>query len=255
MSNISAIALRKIALGVFFISPVAMCASFNCADAKTGAEKAICANATVSLLDEKLGSAYSKASSKVEEPGLLRDGQRVWLRTVWNKCRSEECFQTAAVARLDELAKLKRFEWKKFVDAEQGFEFSYPTNLRIEKSADGPPNIISLLRKGVDPAKDTVNTTLEVCREDLATTAKSHSLFQGRSFEPTVPEASSGPGWRRLQATVLCGWSDEAGFHSGGECLHAAISNGSRTVVFESGGSDVPEWVPRVLGSIKFLKK
>ena len=68
-------------------SAVAAAASFPCEKAQTRIEKAICADAEVSQLDEYLGRYYSGARTALRESAscLVAD-QRQWLSSVRNGC-------------------------------------------------------------------------------------------------------------------------------------------------------------------------
>jgi uncharacterized protein len=60
-------------------------ASFDCSKASTAVEGSICANPTLSALDEKLAAAYKQAVAASPNPASLLDGQRAWLKTL-NAC-------------------------------------------------------------------------------------------------------------------------------------------------------------------------
>ena len=61
----------------------AAAASFDCAGARTRAEKAICADPALAAADEAMGRAYralANALQRKQRPGLVRD-QREWLQS------------------------------------------------------------------------------------------------------------------------------------------------------------------------------
>ena len=64
-------------------------ASFDCGRAKTLVEKSICANPTLSQLDDSMASTYKNALTR---GGGVRADQRVWLRER-DKCKDEICIQ------------------------------------------------------------------------------------------------------------------------------------------------------------------
>lgn len=85
-------------------SAAAAAASFPCEKAQTRIEKAICADAEVSDLDEYLGRYYSAARDALQEsaPCLVAD-QRQWLGSVRNACKDTACLKKAYLERLAEL--------------------------------------------------------------------------------------------------------------------------------------------------------
>jgi uncharacterized protein len=85
-------------------SGVAAAASFPCEKAQSRIEKAICADAQVSELDEYLGRYYQAARDALREsaPCLAAD-QRQWLSAVRNPCQDAACLKKAYLERLGEL--------------------------------------------------------------------------------------------------------------------------------------------------------
>jgi uncharacterized protein len=87
---------------------VAPAASFPCEKAATSVEKSICANATVSALDEHMGRYYAAARTELgAAKNCLATNQREWLRTVRNACTDAKCLERAYLARLAELDALQ----------------------------------------------------------------------------------------------------------------------------------------------------
>jgi uncharacterized protein len=85
----------------------ASAASFDCAKAQSRIEKAICADAEVSDLDEYLGRYYSAARSALGRAGdCLRADQAQWLRTR-NACNDAACLKKVYLERLAELHPLQ----------------------------------------------------------------------------------------------------------------------------------------------------
>ncbi len=60
-------------------------ASFDCGKASTAVEGSICANPTLSALDEQLAAAYKQAVAASPNPAAFLEGQRAWLKTL-NAC-------------------------------------------------------------------------------------------------------------------------------------------------------------------------
>jgi uncharacterized protein len=67
-----------------FTFPV-QAASFDCAKARTAAEKMICADAELSKLDERMAAAYAKTLARTKDKGKLKREQKEWL-TRRDKC-------------------------------------------------------------------------------------------------------------------------------------------------------------------------
>jgi uncharacterized protein len=83
-------------------------ASFDCAKAQSRIEKAICADAQVSDLDEYLGRYYSAARAAVRESAAcLAADQKQWLSAVRNKCEDTACLRKVYRERLAELHPLQ----------------------------------------------------------------------------------------------------------------------------------------------------
>jgi uncharacterized protein len=83
-------------------------ASFDCGKAQSRIEKAICADAEVSDLDEYLGRYYqaARAALQVSVQCLAAD-QRQWLSSVRNACKDAPCLRKAYLERLGELDALQ----------------------------------------------------------------------------------------------------------------------------------------------------
>lgn len=80
-------------------------ASFDCAKARTGAEKLICSDSLVSALDNALDEEYELVSTtnSDEENISLKTQQKAWLATR-NKCPDASCLQRAYETRIKQLA-------------------------------------------------------------------------------------------------------------------------------------------------------
>ena len=98
--------LPLLALALAWSAPAAA-ASFDCAKAQSRIEKAICADAEVSDLDEYLGRYYFAARSTLGRAGdCLRADQTQWLRTR-NACADAACLKKVYLERLAELHPLQ----------------------------------------------------------------------------------------------------------------------------------------------------
>ena len=54
--------------------------SFDCAEARSGAEQAVCASADLSALDRVLASVYARAAATPDAPASLAGVQRGWIK-------------------------------------------------------------------------------------------------------------------------------------------------------------------------------
>lgn len=99
--------MRTLLLALF--APLAThAAGFDCARAATRVEKAICADAEVSRLDELLARFYSAARDRLAENGsCLAADQRQWLREKRNACADGACLKKTYLGRLAELVELQ----------------------------------------------------------------------------------------------------------------------------------------------------
>ena len=91
-------ALRRIGLGLLIVAASlfnAHSASFDCSKASTAVEGSICANPTLSVLDEQLAAAYKQAVNASPNPAALLDTQRAWLKTL-NACGANAPCLTSA---------------------------------------------------------------------------------------------------------------------------------------------------------------
>jgi uncharacterized protein len=92
-------------------------ASFDCRKAVQPREKAICANASLGQLDERMSAAYFQELRGVSEAAgsLMRDDQRLWLRWLGTVCEARSagdpqrlagCLEGPYRERADELQKM-----------------------------------------------------------------------------------------------------------------------------------------------------
>jgi uncharacterized protein len=102
---------RNVILGLLLglmWSAAAEAASFPCEKAQSRIEKAICADAEVSDLDEYLGRYYAAARSVLGRAGdCMRADQQQWLREVRNSCADAACLKKAYLERLGVLDPLQ----------------------------------------------------------------------------------------------------------------------------------------------------
>lgn len=87
--------------------PNTVCAaSFNCTKAGTDQEKMICADSTLSSLDDKLAQTYKSAvlEANTAKAAEIQAQQKEWLRNVRNSCTSKPCLVQAYEKRIHQLA-------------------------------------------------------------------------------------------------------------------------------------------------------
>src|SRR4051812_45739507 len=77
--------------------------SFDCSKAGSFVEHQICADPTLSSLDEDLANVYRQVQATSPRPDALRAAQRAWLKEVRNACTDVQCLTQAYRARLDDL--------------------------------------------------------------------------------------------------------------------------------------------------------
>jgi uncharacterized protein len=78
-------------------------ASFDCAKASAPQEKAVCANPTLSALDDKLAESYKNARAVSQDPAKLKSEQIEWIKEV-RKCAVEtSCIERLYSLRISEL--------------------------------------------------------------------------------------------------------------------------------------------------------
>ncbi|WP_192559877.1 lysozyme inhibitor LprI family protein [Pseudomonas allokribbensis] len=92
-----------IALVLAFISLHSHATSFDCAKAVSFAEKSICADTALSLLDEQLNSQYVRALDSAANRNQVRIEQREWLR-LRDNCVTDSCLSTSMSQRLNQLS-------------------------------------------------------------------------------------------------------------------------------------------------------
>ncbi len=80
-------------------------ASFDCNQAATLIEKAICAEPALSTLDDQLLQAYKDALAKAASAETIKAEQRNWLKNIRNKCQDSACLHNTYLKRIKELLK------------------------------------------------------------------------------------------------------------------------------------------------------
>lgn len=104
MPRMRATALVLLASAGIVWSGAAGAASFDCANAATPAEKAICADPALSKADDELAAAYKTARGATLDPASLRRAQREWLQ---NRDRTDVA-QNYLLANTNRIAELTK---------------------------------------------------------------------------------------------------------------------------------------------------
>lgn len=102
-------------LSLSMLPLLAHAAGFDCRKAASAAEKAICADATLSKMDDDLAGAWQKARATATDPTALMQQQRDWL-ALRNACgANKECLRSSYRLRLQALqnaASTGDFRWQ-----------------------------------------------------------------------------------------------------------------------------------------------
>lgn len=82
--------------------------SFDCKKAQTRVEKMVCADPSLTELDEHLGRYYAAARMELESAAsCLQSDQAQWLKSTRDVCQNEACLKAAYLNRLGELDALQ----------------------------------------------------------------------------------------------------------------------------------------------------
>lgn len=83
-----------------FVTSGVHAASFDCNKATTLVEKAICSEAQLSELDERLTQFYKQGLANADDADVLKFEQKLWLKNVRNKCHGSACLKRAYIDRI-----------------------------------------------------------------------------------------------------------------------------------------------------------
>lgn len=96
---------KKIILAILLlIGQTCFAASFDCSQAKSASEIAICADESLSKLDEQLAVAYNSLKSKLSDSGQLEADQKAWFSNREVCGNQVECLTTSIQTRINELS-------------------------------------------------------------------------------------------------------------------------------------------------------
>ena len=93
-----------------FTTSLVQAASFDCDEAKTNAEKAICSNTELSSLDEKMHDAYKTLLVISRFTEGIKEQQRFWLKER-DRCSDSNCLTEVYMRRLTEIQEQSLPEW------------------------------------------------------------------------------------------------------------------------------------------------
>jgi len=94
---------KIIATSLLLVSQVAFAASFDCLQAKSPSEVAICSDDALSKLDEQLAAVYTSLKSKLSDSAQLESDQKIWFLNR-ESCGSQvDCLTSITQARINEL--------------------------------------------------------------------------------------------------------------------------------------------------------
>ncbi len=89
---------------VILVSPGAAAASFNCANASNFIERQICADESLSALDDEMAQLYKNALLRSSNSGAIKLAQRAWLKEIRSKCADSRCLAAVYTARIEDLS-------------------------------------------------------------------------------------------------------------------------------------------------------
>lgn len=106
-TSIGRSAKAVLTLSILMTAASGQTASFECERADTPVEKAVCADADLSLLDEELAAAYTQATSSSQAGNALQQDQRLWIKNR-NACGPEiPCIKGQYAIRLAHLFRIQ----------------------------------------------------------------------------------------------------------------------------------------------------
>ena len=89
----------------FLYIAISAAASFDCNNAGTLTERAICASSQLSALDDQMVKSYKDALANAGDRNALTVSQRLWLRQKRDPCQDDTvCLRQAYIARIAEFA-------------------------------------------------------------------------------------------------------------------------------------------------------
>jgi uncharacterized protein len=93
-------------IAILLVPSLVLGASFDCRKAGSEVEKLICADQSLSQLDETLSKIYRKAMRSASDPESLKLEQTKWLREERDRCADKSCLEKVYHNRLAALEEL-----------------------------------------------------------------------------------------------------------------------------------------------------
>jgi uncharacterized protein YecT (DUF1311 family) len=94
----------RILVTSLFLIGTANSASFDCSNAVTAVDKAICVDAELSALDDRLAGAYKQALDQASKDTVTAS-QRAWIEAR-NRCVDKRCLRRSYERRIEELSRI-----------------------------------------------------------------------------------------------------------------------------------------------------
>jgi uncharacterized protein len=163
-------------------------ASFDCAEASTKVEKLICADETLSKLDEALAAAYADAL-KSSDPASLKAEQKAWLKGR-NACPDTVCVRQTYEARLAVLREAITLP-------------KPPGQIGQEIATTEAKPIPSL--PAANPANSPHLRPVRVFAREADKSATISKILAGHTLHYSTPEGKEPPFCSRLQGALRAG--------------------------------------------------
>ncbi|SMG11615.1 hypothetical protein SAMN06265784_101497 [Paraburkholderia susongensis] len=222
-------------------------AAIDCSSANTRTDRLICGNDALVSADSSLAAAYDHAVDMAEDQDAVIRSQHAWLRQR-NACSDVACIASAYRERIDALKRVKHASWTTYSNPALGISFEYLANRKVKTPCPvlGGDHCVAIVGRNMWNsdyfiAFEIFDGTLEATAEDQAVFDRDEDgkWITNAGPGPNVKaESFSGPGWKGLRATIVCGINDPAtGFHAvAGNCYWAVLSNGKRSAVADTQG-------------------
>lgn len=147
--------MRYVLLALLFFPISSYAASFECSKASTSVEKAICADAELSKLDDRLAVSYKKALAAQPDSAELKTHQRNWLKNVRNQCQDVACLKEAYLGRLAGLEAFAEYSAGVIAPASQQTHVSPPAT-----KESTPDPLIAKYSKSLKISQDFLSAPL-----------------------------------------------------------------------------------------------
>lgn len=177
-----------IAMALFVLSNISYAASFDCAKASSPFEKAICANPTLSSLDDQLANVYKKAKENSVNGDQLKNEQLLWIKSARACSTDVGCIEQAYKTRISALT-----------PPSPPTKPSIATQPQPAFAASTAPTMSTTPSQSANPTKKSAPIQLINTSSPTATVGSCYAVI---SFASTIsPEAAGGmSNWQRIIA-------------------------------------------------------